>query len=146
MAQAPEKQIFTSPGHAFLANLKRNWIVYLVEWLLVIIVSADYALDNGNIKHVLGNWFYILPVAGMVLATLPFFREWSLSRHKYSVMAVAHFLVGMFLIFLTDIYGPYFQVLILLLFASIFWFGAIGLLVSLPLEFLIVVSGTWFQY
>ncbi len=146
MAEAADNQIFSSSWQTFLANLKRNWVVYLAEWLLVIIVTTDYALDTSNIKHTLGGWFYVLPIAGMVLATLPFFKEWIFSRHKYAALAVAHLLVGLFMIFLASIFGPYFQVIILLLFASIFWFGAVGLTVSLTLDFLIVAIATWYQY
>lgn len=123
---------------------ERRW-AYILKLFLAVVVTVDYALTE-NISHVLGNWFYLLPIGALVLSSLPLFKRWH-GVHTHSILLVIyHLVVGSFLIFMTSIYGPYFQFLILVLFASIYWYGWRGLWVSLLAEALIISIATTYQF
>ncbi|MBI3984035.1 hypothetical protein HY346_01935 [Candidatus Microgenomates bacterium] len=120
---------------------------YLVgaQLLLAVTIVIDYSLSS-NIDHVLGGWFYLLPLSGLVLSILPLLKGWDFYQHKFVVLGLSHLVVGSFLLLLTDVFGPYFQILILLLFTGIYWLGTSGLLFGLTFQFLILLLGAWYQY
>ncbi len=124
--------------------LERKY-TYMVKLFLTIVICLDYAF-NDNINHALGNWFYLVPIGALVLSSLPLLKRW----HKFPIQAVIlciyHLMLAIFLIFFTSVYGPYFQLLILALFASIYWYGWRGLWVSLLAQALIITLATSYQY
>ena len=132
-----------------IKNIKKrffaNKYIYLAQILLALTISVDYAIGD-NIRQTFGGWFYVFPLAGVTLGSLPLFRAWNFFRHKYLVLLIGYFLAALFLIFLADIFGPYFQILILLLFLAIYWVGWLGLLVGLSVQALIVLIGAWYQF
>ncbi len=127
-----------------LRSLLAYKYLFSAQLVVAMAVVIDYAFDN-NINHILGNWFYLLVVAGEALSLIPF-KAKNLERHRYLILGSSYLLVGVFLIFLTDIFGPYFPVLILVLLATVYWLGITGMLIGLTLELLTIVLGAWYQY
>lgn len=123
---------------------ERKW-AYFVKIFLTLVVCLDYAF-NDNISHVLGNWFYAIPISALILTSLPLFHRWKRLHTHGVILLIYHILVGLFLIFLTSVYGPYFQFLILVLFASVYWYSWRGLWISLLAEALIVTMATTSQF
>jgi len=123
---------------------EKRWIFFL-KFLLVFIVILDYLLTT-NIDHVLGNWFYVLPVSALVLTSLPLLRRWQ-RLHTHGVLIIIYnALVALFLILLTSVFGPYFQFLILALFAAVHWYGWKGLFASLFFDSLVIAAAIIYQY
>ncbi|MBI4101240.1 PAS domain S-box protein [Candidatus Microgenomates bacterium] len=129
----------------FIKQLTKNWFLYSLILLLALTIMVDYRFTD-NISHKLGDLFYVLPLASLVLAALPLLHEWKLFRHKYMVLVMAYVVAGLFLVYLTGIFGPYFQILTLLLFASTFWYDWPGLLLSLSAALVILVLAVWYQF
>lgn len=123
---------------------ERKW-AYFVKIFLTVVICLDYKF-NDNIDHILGNWFYVIPISALILTSLPLFHRWKHLHTHGVLLLVYHLLVGIFLISLTSVYGPYFQILILVLFASIYWYGWRGLWVSLLAEALIISLATSNQF
>lgn len=118
-----------------------------VQVLQVFIASAviiDYAVSATISQH-LGGWFYVLP--GMIILTalaLPLAQH--TPTHAKLVLSILHYgAAAILLILLTDIFGPYFQLLILLVFASVLWFRTRGMLYSLLASYIIIGAGIWYQ-
>ncbi len=126
-------------------RFKTNRYIYIALALLMATISIDYA-TTLNINHALGDWFYVLPVAALVLGSLPLVKDWNLFRYKYLVASLAQALASIFIIFFTDGFGPYFQILILLLFLTIYWFGVSGLVIGLVAQYITLVTAAWHQY
>lgn len=118
--------------------------LYVLQILLALTISLDY-FEAGNINPILGNWFYVILAAAVLVAALPLFNL-KLRIVKYVVLTQYYIIAGLFLVFLTDIFGPYFQLLVLLLFAAIYIFKLPGLIVGLSAQLLIVALAVLYQY
>lgn len=130
--------------HGFWQELVRNKYVYITQVLLALTISIDYALGI-NIDHTLGAWFYVLPAAAALLLCVPLFGEWELYRAKYFVLAIYTGVIGIFLTAFTPVFGPYFQILILLLFAYAYWYRWRGLAIGCIASFSILVVAATYQ-
>lgn len=118
-----------------------------VQVLQIFIASAviiDYAVSATVSQH-LGGWFYVLP--GMIILTalaLPLAQH--TPTHAKLVLSILHYgAAAILLILLTDIFGPYFQLLILLVFASVLWFRTKGMLYGLLASYIIIGVSIWYQ-
>src|SRR5687768_8362027 len=126
-------------------ELKRNKYVYLSQLLLALVICVDYSIGI-NIDRTLGNWFYVLPIATVAVLSVPLFADWKLYRAKYFVLAIYTVVIGIFLGVFTEIFGPYFQILLLLLFSYTYWYRRKGLLIGAVASFAILTTAAYYQF
>lgn len=123
----------------------KNKFIYSLQLLLAVTILVDYAV-GVNINHSLGNWFYVLPIAAFALLNVPMLGDWKIYHPKYIVLFIYHILAALFLVFLTPVFGPYFQLSILLLFASSYWYKWSGLLISFGVQTLLMLAAASYQF
>lgn len=126
-------------------EFRRNKYVYISQLLLAAIITLDYAIGI-NIDHALGNWFYLLPTASLFILSVPLFADWNLYRAKSFILLIYSIVIGAYLVSFTSIFGPYFPVLILLLFAYTYWYRIRGLAYGTIVSLLVMIIASWYQF
>ncbi len=116
----------------------------VVQIFIASAVLIDYSISD-TITHALDVWFYVLPGSIIIAAlAVPLARDTSI-RAKL-VLSVLHYgVVAVLLTTLTDIFGPYFQLLILVVFTSVVWFQTRGMLYGLLAGYVIISGAIWHQ-
>ena len=135
----------TSASTEGQGRLNQNFFMYIAQWVLILAIIIDYATSTNNISHSLGNWFYLFPVTAILPSIMPGTHNFRLFSSNYLVVTLYHLLVGLFLIFLTPIFGPYFLLFVLLLFISTYWHGFNGLALSFVIDAIIILNALWYQ-
>lgn len=125
-------------------NLFQDKFTRILQILISAAVAADYMLSE-TISHTLGAWFYVIPVGLILLAVIMPVQSTTSIPARRILTALYYGLTAVLLILLTDIFGPYFQLLILLLFVTIIWFGTRGLLYGLLACFGIITAALFMQ-
>lgn len=129
-----------------LPNLKlhQEKSVQVIQVLIAGAVVIDYAISD-TISSTLGVWFYALP-AGVIAIALAIPVARTTTPLAKRVLSIVHYgLSAVLLVLLTDIFGPYFQLLILLVFTSVVWFQLRGMVYGLLAGYMIIVLGILHQ-
>ncbi|MEX0668187.1 MAG: ATP-binding protein [Candidatus Saccharimonadales bacterium] len=128
-----------------LSQLKQDRSVYVVQVIIATAVIIDYSITD-TITTSLGNLFYLLPALGIVPALFFPVGDFTAPRVKSLLMILHHSIAAVLLIFFTDIFGPYFQILTLLLFTSVIWYGKFGAIGSLLTSYGTIVAAVMVQF
>ncbi|PSO43044.1 hypothetical protein BRC19_03270 [Candidatus Saccharibacteria bacterium QS_5_54_17] len=107
-------------------------------------VIIDYSVSE-TISQTGGVWFYILPGSIIAVALAIPVSEDTSPRTKVILSLLHYGVAGILLITLTGIFGPYFQFLILLVFASVVWFQVRGMVYGLLAGYAIIIAALWWE-
>lgn len=111
-------------------QLRQDRSVYIIQIVIAVAILIDYSVTN-TIHETIGGWFYLLPVFA-ILPTLFFpVGDYTTPRVRKLLLILHHIVAATLLIFFTDLFGPYFQLLVLLLFTAAIWYGMKGVILSL---------------
>ncbi|MEX0748618.1 MAG: ATP-binding protein [Candidatus Saccharimonadales bacterium] len=128
-----------------LSHLQQDHSVFIVQIIIAITVIIDYSISN-TIDTNLGGLFYILPLLGIIPTLFFPVGDYTAPRVRRLLLILHHAIVAVLLIFFTDVFGPYFQLLILLLFTSAIWNGLRGIVASLFVAYVTVGIASWYQF
>lgn len=120
-----------------LKQLRQDRSVYIVQIIIAVAIIIDYAVYD-TLNDVIGDWFYLLPLMLIIPSLVLPIGEYTTPRAKKLLLILYHAIVASILILLTDVFGPYFQLLNLLLFTSAIWYGAKGVVLSILVNYLII--------
>ncbi len=128
-----------------LSSMRQDRSVYVVQIIIATAVIIDYSITD-TITTSLGNLFYLLPALGIIPALFFPVGDFTAPRVKSLLMILHHSIAAVLLIFFTDIFGPYFQILTLLLFTSVIWYGRFGAIGSLIASFGTIIAAVTVQF
>lgn len=125
-------------------NLFQDKFTRILQILISGAIAVDYSLSD-TINGFMGGWFYIIP-AGLILVAVIIPVKSTVSLPARQILIFLYFgLSAVLLVLLTNVFGPYFQLLILLLFVAIIWFGTRGLLYGLLMCFGIIAAALFVE-
>ncbi len=119
-------------------NLQQTHAARTLQLLVISLVALDFSWRGFVLQHDFSLMFMaIISLGFVVVIAVPVGSV--VSRHAAIMLLTVHYLLAaLILIFATNIFGPYFQLLILLILASVIWLNVRGALYGVLLSTLIV--------
>ena len=126
-------------------HLEQTHSVRILQLFFLALIALDFTGVSGVIKYEFSLIFVaILGLIAIAILAIPIGE--SVTKHAAILLLGAHYvLTALLLIFMTPVFGPYFQLLILLILASVVWLNARGALYSVLLSSLIVAFAMMWQ-
>lgn len=119
-------------------NLQQTHAARMIQLLIIALVALDFSWRGFILQHELS--LMLMATIGLSAAVVLLIPVGDVvSKHAAILLLMAHYvLVALILIFVTNIFGPYFQLLILLILASVIWLKVRGALYGVLFSALIV--------
>ena len=117
----------------------------LLQLLLLGIVALDVSVVHGVLTPHETPWFLAtIVLVAVAIALLP--RGPATTPMTAGVLLLTHgLLIAAILVLLSPVFGPYFQLLILVILSGSYWFLAKGALVTLLYSYLVAIVGVTYQ-
>ncbi len=125
-------------------KFRQDRSVHVIQLIIAVAIFVDYSITN-TISDFMGGWFYLLPILAITPSLFFPVGDYTTPRVRKLLLVLHHSIAATLLVVFTDIFGPYFQLLVLLLFTAAIWYGIRGVIYSLLASYATISLALWHQ-